>query len=420
LGFLTNCARTYGDVAAFRILNTPVYAVSKPEYIESVLSINSRNFVKGRSMRAAIPLLGQGLFTSEGARWLRLRKLNQPAFRKDRTQAYARATEESLLRMLGRWRNGDTLDIHGAMNDLTVQIVARALFGTDVESDTAEVGAALHSILEQIRAQMDYGLLIPPGFPTPGNLRMKRALARLDGIVYRIIRERRAAAHRTDDLLSTLLHPADADASLTDTELRDEVMTLLVAGHETTAVSLSWTWYLLSLHPDAEAGLTSEIASVAGGRPVTFDDLPRLRYAGRVVLESLRLYPPAWTTPRLAITDCRIGEFPVPRGTSITMSQWVMHRDPRYFERPSVFDPDRWAGGLLGRLPRFTYFPFGGGPRGCIGESFAMVEALLILVTIAQRFHLKHVGPEPVLPWPTLTLQPRGEVKMRIEQRGRG
>jgi cytochrome P450 len=288
----------------------------------------------------------------------------------------------------------------------------------DVESDTAEVGAALHSILEQFRAQMDYGLLIPAGFPTPGNLRMKRALARLDGIVYRIIRERRAAAHRTDDLLSTLLHPADADASLTDTELRDEVMTLLVAGHETTAVSLSWTWYLLSLHPDAEAGLTSEIASVAGGRPATFDDLPRLHYAGRVVLESLRLYPPAWTTPRLAITDCRIGEFPVPRGTSITMPQWVMHRDPRYFERPSVFDPDRWAGGLLGRLPRFTYFPFGGGPRGCIGESFAMVEALLILATIAQRFHLKHVGAEPVLPWPTLTLQPRGEVKMKLQQRG--
>jgi cytochrome P450 len=418
LGFLTNCARTYGDVAAFRILNTPVYVVSKPEYIESVLSINSRNFVKGRTMRAAFPLLGQGLFTSEGARWLRLRRLNQPAFRKDRTQAYARATEECLRRMVGRWRNGDTIDIHGAMNDLTVQIVAQALFGMDVESDTAEVGAALHSILEQFRAQMDYGLLIPAGFPTPGNLRMKRALARLDGIVYRIIRERRAAAHRTDDLLSTLLHPADADASLTDTELRDEVMTLLVAGHETTAVSLSWTWYLLSLHPDAEAGLTSEIASVAGGRPVTFDDLPRLHYAGRVVLESLRLYPPAWTTPRLAITDCRIGEFPVPRGTSITMPQWVMHRDPRYFEQPSVFDPDRWAGGLLGRLPRFAYFPFGGGPRGCIGESFAMVEALLILATIAQRFHLKHVGAEPVLPWPTLTLQPRGEVKMKLQQRG--
>ena len=322
--------------------------------------------------------------------------------------------------MVGRWRDGDTLDIHGAMNDLTVQIVARALFGLEVESDTAEVGTCLHSILEQFRAQMDTGLLIPPSFPTPGNLRMKRALAKLEGVVYRIIRERRASAHRTDDLLSTLLHPADSGECLTDTELRDEVMTLLVAGHETTAVSLTWTWYLLSLHPEVEARLASEIAGVIGGRPVTFDDLHRFRYVSRVVLETLRLYPPAWTTPRVALEDCMIGEFPVPRGASITMSQWVMHRDPRYFAEPSTFDPDRWADGLLARLPRFAYFPFGGGPRGCIGESFAMAEALLILVAIAQRFRLKRVGREPVLPWPTLTLQPRGKVRMRLEQRRGG
>jgi cytochrome P450 len=246
---------------------------------------------------------------------------------------------------------------------------------------------------------------------------MKRALARLEAIVARIIRERRASAHRRDDLLSILLNPADPAAGLTDADLRDEVMTLLVAGHETTAVSLTWTWYLLSLHPEKERLLAAEIYDAIGDRTVTLDDVPHLPYAGRVVLEALRLYPPAWTTPRVAAEDCMIGEFPVARGTSVTMSQWVMHRDPRYFDEPSEFDPDRWAGGLLGSLPRFAYFPFGGGPRGCIGESFAMAEALLILVTIAQRFRLKLIDREPVSPWPTLTLQPRGAIRMRLEQR---
>jgi cytochrome P450 len=419
LEFLTNCARTYGDMASFRILNVPVYLISRPDYIEMVLSTNSRNFVKGRTMRASLPLLGQGLFTSEGATWVRLRKLNQPGCRRDRLPTFAQSTLDIVRRTVGRWREGDTLDIHAAMNDLTVQTVARALFGLDVEADTIEVVNSLHEILEQFRAQLDTGLLLPPGLPTPGNLRMKRALARLEGIVARIIRERRASVHRTDDLLTTLLHPADSGGSLTDRELRDEVMTLLVAGHETTAASLTWTWYLLSLHPEVEVRLASEIAACIGDQPVTFDDLPRLPYAGRVVLEALRLYPPAWTTPRVALEDCMIGEFLVARGTSVTMSQWVMHRDPSYFAEPSVFYPDRWAAGLLERLPRFAYFPFGGGPRGCIGESFAMAEALLILITIAQQFRLRRIDQEPVMPWPTMTLQPRGAVRMRLEKQDR-
>jgi cytochrome P450 len=419
LGFLTECARTYGDVACFRILKVPVYLVSRPEYIENVLSANSRSFVKGRTVRGLVPLVGQGLFTSEGARWIRLRKLNQPGFRKDRLPSFAQAAVECTLRMAARWREGDTLDIHAAMNDLTVQIVARTLLGVDVDADAAEVGVCLHTILEQFRAQLDTGLLIPAAFPTPNNIRMKRALARLEGIVARIIRERRASPHRTDDLLSALLNPADEGARLSDRDLRDEVITLLVAGNETTAVSLTWTWYLLSSHPEVEERLALEIADVVGDRTVTLDDLPRLPYAGRIVLEALRLYPPAWTTPRVAVEDCMIGEFPVTRGTSVTMSQWVMHRDPRYFMEPSAFEPDRWTSGLLGRLPRFAYFPFGGGPRGCIGESFAMAEAVLILTTIVQRFRLKCAEPRPVLPWPTLTLQPRGAVRMKLEKQVR-
>jgi len=406
----------YGDVACFRILRVPVYLVSRPEYIERVLAAHGRQFVKGRTMRASAPLLGQGLFTSEGARWIRLRKLNQPGFRRDRLPAFAQTTVECTQRMAGCWRDGDTLDIHAAMNDLTVRIVARSLLGIDVEADGEEVGHCLHTVLEQFRAQLDTGLLIPSGFPTPGNIRMKRALQRLEGIVARIIRERRSSAQRADDLLSNLLYPADPSTALTEQELRDEVMTLLVAGHETTAVSLSWAWYLLSQHPEVEALMASEIAGTIGDRPATLDDVPRLPYIHRVLLEVLRLYPPAWTTPRLAVEDCMIGEFSVPRGTSVTMSQWVMHRDPRYFMDPLAFQPDRWATGLLAQLPRFAYFPFGGGSRGCIGESFAVAEAILILATIAQRFRLRHVDQGPVSPWPTLTLQPAGPVRMKVEK----
>jgi cytochrome P450 len=416
LEFLTHCVRTYGDTVSFRILRVPVYLLTRPDHIEIVLSTNSGSFIKGRLIRASL-LFGKGLFASDGAAWARLRKLNQPAFRRDRVTAYARATQDCARRMVGRWRDGDTFDIHAAMNELTVQIVSRALFGLDVEAYSAEVGACMHTVLEHFRAQVDTGLLIPQSFPTPGNLRMKRALARLEGIVHRIIRERRTSGRRTDDLLSSLLQPGDSGACLTDGELCDEVKTLLVIGNDTTAVTLTWMCYLLSQHPAVEERLASEIAAVIGDRPVTLEDVPRLMYASRILLESLRLYPPAWSIPRVAVEDCKIGELTVARGTSITVPLWVIHRDPRHFAEPDMFDPDRWADGFRERLPAFAYFPFGSGPRGCMGESFAMVEALLILVMIAQRFRLRRVDPEPVLPWPTLTLQPRGAVRMRLEQR---
>ncbi len=418
LGFFTSCAR-YGDVVLYRILRIPVYLVNRPEDIESVLSTNSRNFIKGRLVRGAVPLFGKGLFVSEGARWARLRKLTQPGFRRDRIPAYARAVQECARRMVGGWRGGDTLDIHGAMNNLTVEIVARALFGQDVEEDAAEISACLHVVLEHIRAQLDTGRLIPLGVPTPGNLRMKRALARLDAVVARIIERRRAPSGPSDDLLSRLLHPADPGTQLTAEDLRDEVVGLIVAGQETMAVTMTWTWYLLAHHPECEARLAAEIDAVIGSREVALEDLPRLTHALHVLLESLRLYPPAWTIPRSAAVDCVVGGFRVARGSSVNVSPWVVHRDPRYFVEPDVFNPDRWAGDLRERLPRYAYFPFGGGPRGCIGEPVAMVEALLILVTVAQRFRLRLTDREPVLPWPTLTLQPRGPVRMRLEPRSK-
>jgi cytochrome P450 len=419
LAFLSHCARTYGEVACFHILRTPVYLLSNPEHIASVLSTNSRSFVKGRSIRALYPLLGQGLFTAEGDRWLRLRKMNQPAFRPDRTGPFAAAVLDCTRRVAAGWRAGDTLDVYAVMNDLTVRIVARALFGMDFEGDAAEVGAALHSILKQFRSQLDTAMLIPAGFPTPGNLRMRRALRRMEDIVYRVIRERRAAALRADDLLSALMYPEDPATALNDRELRDEVMTFLVAGHETTAVALTWAWYLLSGHPEADSRLASEIDALIGNRPVSLDDLRGFAYARAVLLETLRLYPPAWTTPRVAIADCSIGDYSVPAGTSVTMSQWVMHHDPDFFPDPLGFQPDRWQGGLLTRLPRYAYFPFGGGPRGCVGEPLAMVEALLILITIAQRFRLRPASRQVIEPWPTLTLHPKGPVNMRIEERWR-
>ncbi len=416
LAFFSGCAQTYGDIARFHILKVPVYLVNRPEEVEKILSTNSRNFRKGRFIQALGPLMGRSLFTTEGAEWLRFRKANQPGFRRDRLPAFAEAVVECAGRMSGRWRDGDTIDIHASMNALTVQIAVRAFFGRDIDHEALDVGHNLHEILEHFSTQVDTGMLIPASIPTPANLRMKRAMARLNSFVDDTIRKRRASGERTDDLLSSLLFPDDSSPRLTDKELRDEVKTLLAVGNDTTASSLTWTWYLLSQHPQVAERLTVEIEAVVGDRNVTLDDLPRFRYAGRIVLESLRLYPPAWTTPRVSLEDGIIGGYPVRRGASITMSQWVMHRDPRYFPEPAVFNPDRWEGGLMERLPRFAYFPFSGGPRGCIGESFAMVEELLILLTIAQRFRLKLNRGVPVQPWPTLTLQPRGAVEMRLER----
>jgi cytochrome P450 len=273
-------------------------------------------------------------------------------------------------------------------------------------------------MLLELGANFRRTLFIPHWVPTPTNLRIKREIAFIENILFRIIQERRASGHDAGDLLSMLLQAQDEDGSrMTDRQLRDETITLFLAGHETTASTLSWTWWLLAKNPAVEAKLHAELDAVLSGRAPSLEDLPKLTYTGNVITESLRLYPAAWGLARVAIEDHELAGYPVKKGMGIAMAQWVVHRDPRWYDAPEDFRPERWGGDLLKRLPRFAYFPFGGGPRQCIGNTFAVMEATLLLATIAQKYRLRLVANHPVMPLASITLRPRHGVRVSLESR---
>jgi cytochrome P450 len=408
LAFYTRCAREYGDVVSFRLGPHRVVQLNHPDLVEHVLVTGNRHFNKNFfALRHLHAVLGNGLITSEGDFWLRQRRLAQPAFRRDQLAVYGDLMVACAERRLAGWRAGDTRDVHAEMMHLTLEIAARTFFDLDVTGDAADVGAAFEVVQDAFNEQVG-SLFVPPRWlPTPGNLRLRRAIARLGTVIQDLIRQRRADGRDRGDLLSRLLHARDEDGSgMTDRQLRDEAMTLLLAGHETTALALSWTWYLLAQHPEAEERLAAELRAVLGGRPPTVADLPRLAYAGRVLLESMRLYPPVYAIGREAREGCEVGGYRLPAGTAVLLCQWVLHRDPRFFVDPEKFDPDRWADGLAGRLPRYTYFPFSGGPRVCLGSTFAVQEALLVLATVAQRFHFTLAPGQRITPKPCITLRP--------------
>ena len=417
LEYFTTIAREYGDIAGLRILNFKTIFINHPDLIEEVLVTNARLYSKGRVLRANRHVFGEGLLTSEGDFWLRQRRLTQPAFHRARIASYAATMVEYAQRMMDGWRSGEERDAHGEMLRLTLQIVGKTLFDADVERDAQEVGKSLELLLE-IGANFRRTIFVPHWLPTPANLRVKREVARIEKIIYRIIGERRASGRDAGDLLSMLLAAQDEDGSrMTDKQLRDETITLFLAGHETTASTLSWTWWLLAQNPAAEAKLHAELDAVLGDRPPTLDDLPKLVYTGHVITESLRLYPAAWGLARLAVEDHEIAGYPVTKGMGVTMAQWVVHRDPRWYDAPEEFRPERWANDLLKRLPRFAYFPFGGGPRQCIGNTFALMEATLILATIVRKFRLRLVANHPVVPLASITLRPRHGVRVVLEAR---
>jgi cytochrome P450 len=417
LEYFTGIAREYGDIAGLRILNFKTIFINHPDLIEEVLVANARMYTKGRVLRANRHVFGEGLLTSEGDFWLRQRRLSQPAFHRARIASYAATMVEYAQRMMEDWRSGEERDVHREMLRLTLQIVGKTLFDADVERDAQEVGKSLELLLE-IGANFRRTIFVPHWLPTPANLRVKREVAQIEKIIYRIISERRASGRDAGDLLSMLLAAQDEDGSrMTDKQLRDETITLFLAGHETTASTLSWTWWLLAQNPAVEAKLHQELDAVLGDRTPTLDDLPKLVYAGHVITESLRLYPAAWGLARLAVEDHEITGYPVTRGMGVTMAQWVVHRDKRWYDAPEEFRPERWENDLLKRLPRFAYFPFGGGPRQCIGNTFALMEATLILATIARKFRLRLVADHPVVPLASITLRPRHGVRVRLESR---
>ena len=417
LEYFTGIAREYGDIAGLRILNFKTIFINHPDLIEEVLVTNARLYSKGRVLRANRHVFGEGLLTSEGEFWLRQRRLSQPAFHRARIASYAATMVEYAQRMMDGWRSGEERDVHREMLRLTLQIVGKTLFDTDVERDAQEVGKSLELLLE-IGANFRRTIFVPHWLPTPANLRVKREVAQIEKILYRIISERRASGRDAGDLLSMLLAAQDEDGSrMTDKQLRDETITLFLAGHETTASTLSWTWWLLAQNPAAEAKLHQELDAVLGERAPTLDDLSKLVYAGHVITESLRLYPAAWGLARLAVQDHEIAGYPVTKGMGVTMAQWVAHRDKRWYDAPEEFRPERWENDLLKRLPRFAYFPFGGGPRQCIGNTFALMEATLILATIARKFRLRLVPNHPVVPLASITLRPRHGVRVKLESR---
>src|SRR5713101_5900417 len=417
LEYFTKLAREYGDVAGIRVLNFKTIFINHPATIEEALVTNARKYTKGRVLRANRYVFGEGLLTSEGEFWLRQRRLAQPAFHRARIASYAATMVEYTRRMLDGWRGGEERDAHQEMMRLTLQIVGKTLFDADVERDAKDVGKSLEQLLE-IGANFRRTIFIPHWLPTPTNLRIKREIAQIEKILYRIIAERRASGRDAGDLLSMLLSAQDEDGSrMTDRQLRDEAITLFLAGHETTAITLSWTWWLLALHPQVEAKLHAELEAQLAGRAPAMEDLPQLPYLDRVLTESMRLYPPAWGMARMAVEDAEIGGYRIPKGAGISLAQWVVHRDPRWFENPEEFRPERWENDFAKKIPRFAYFPFGGGPRQCIGNSFAQMEAALILATIAQRFRLRLVPGHPVVPMPTITLRPKHGIRVTLEPR---
>ena len=417
LAVFTGWAREFGDIFYYRAGWIHVYFLNSPELIESVLVTNQQNFRKDRVIQNSRWFLGQGLLTSEGGEWLRQRRLSQPAFHRERLALYARIINGCAEEMLDSWKDGENRDVHQEMMQLTLRVVAKVLFSVDVKNESKEVAAALNLLMKHSSGAR---ILLPPWvryLPLPFLIRVRRAVRQLDEVVYRIIRERRRSENDNGDLLSMLMSARDEDGSrMTDRQLRDEVMTFLLAGHETTALSLSWAWYLLSGNQAVAVKLHEELARVLDGKNPSFEDLPRLCYTGAVVKESVRLYPPAWSLARTAAEDFEIGGYLVPAGSNVVMSQWIMHRDPRFFPSPEQFDPGRWFEEHTQRLPRFAYFPFGGGPRYCVGASFAMMEATLLLAAIAQRFRLRMVPGHKVVPLPSITLRPKYGIKMSLHQ----
>jgi cytochrome P450 len=419
LAFFVRCARDYGDVVALRFGHRRIFLVSRPDLIEQVLVGEARNVIKHFALRLNPLVLGKGLLTSEGDFWLRQRRLIQPAFNRDRLHAYGADMTAAAEQLSGEWRDGEERELLAEMMRLTLDIAARTLFGTDVRGDAEEVASALQVLQDAFLLRFGSLLPLPTWLPTPTNLRLRRAVARLDAILYGFIAQRRAEGDRgRHDLLSLLLHARDEEGGrMTDRQLRDEAMTLFLAGHETTALTLAWSWYLLGTHPEAEARLVDEARSVLGDRPATADDVPKLRYAEAVTLEAMRLYPPAYVIGREVVREFELGGYRVPRGMTILMPQWVVQRDPRYYDEPEKFRPERWLEGLAGRLPRYAYFPFGGGPRLCIGNGFAMTETTICLATLIRRWRCELVPGHPVVPVPTFTLRPQFGIKAVVRRR---
>lgn len=417
-----DAADRYGDVVHLKAGPYHGFLLSAPADIKHVLQDNARNYHKSPLYERLRDSLGNGLLTSEDSFWLRQRRLAQPAFHRQRLVAMAETMVACTEQMLERWEQtasaGTIVDIVEEMMGLTQAIIVRTMFSTDLGM-TAEIVNRTWPIINRRIGETFWSTKLETTLPLPANRRFWRALNELDSVVYRIIAERRQTGRDEPDLLSMFLAARDDEtgAGMTDRQLRDEVMTMLLAGHETTSLALSWTYYLLSQHPDVERGITDEVDRVIGsGRP-SFSHVDRLTRIRQTLEESLRLYPPAWGFSRLSLGDDEVAGYRVPKGSIVFLIPFVIHRRPKLWPDPDRFDPDRFAPEQESARPRFAYIPFGGGPRGCIGNQFAMLEAQLIVASIAQRFRVELVPGQEIRPEPLITLRPKPGIRAVIRQR---
>jgi cytochrome P450 len=423
LKLLHDGARDHGNVVRFRFGIYAYVLVSGVSEIQHVLVKNQKNYTKSRNYQGLKLVLGDGLLTSEGERWRRQRRLAQPAFHVQRLRGLATSMAGLTTETIERWKalpeTGRTLDMHGEMMRLTFRIVGKTLCSADVEGDAQAIGKAMTVAMQFANDYIEQFQLIPPWLPLPKNIRFQRARKTLDALVYRLIEEHRRKGDHEGDLLGMLMSVTDEEGggAMTPAQLRDEVLTLVLAGFETTANALTWTLYLLARHPEVARKLEEEAIRVLGGREATFEDLPRLEYTERVLSEAMRLYPPAWCFERQTVQADEIGGYAIPRGTTIAICPYVLHRNPMYWEAPDAFDPDRFLPERSTERSRFAYLPFGDGPRICIGKGFAMMEMKIVLAMLAGAFQLRLASAEQVEVDPRITLRPKNGMRMTLTPR---
>jgi cytochrome P450 len=418
IGFLKKLA-VLGDVSSFRIANQQAYLVNNPDLVRDVLIVNAHKFIKGRALQRAKSLLGEGLLTSEKEFHLRQRRLAQPAFHRARINGYATSMIEYAQKMSEQWEDGETADLSKEMMRLTLWIVGKTLFSADVESDAEDVGEVMTILVESFDLMMlpfsEYFEMLP----LPSSRRLRKSRIKLDEIIYGFINERRKTGEDKGDLLSMLLLSEDEDGSkMTDKQVRDECLTIFLAGHETTANAMTWTWMLLAQNPEIEAKFHAELDQVLDGRAPTPEDYPKLKFTEQILAESMRLFPPAWILGRMATEDHEFDGFEIKKDSLVLISMYLMQRDPRYWENPEIFDPSRWETQSVKEAGnKFIYFPFGGGIRRCIGEQFAWMEGVLLLATLGKDWKLNLVPNQKIETQPLITLRSKFGMKMTFERR---
>jgi cytochrome P450 len=423
LKFYVKYQKKFGDVVKFKaIFGFSWYLVTDPAGIERVLQTNQANYRKAPVMTKALSLvIGNGLVISEGDFWRRQRRLMQPAFHRQRLAMLAETMQDSAAETAKRWetgfiKDGEPFEITREMTDLTIKIAAETLFGADVSTDSTRFANALQTALEHVNFKMIKSpFSVLDYLPTARNRRFKRAMTTLDEVVQKIIAERRKSEADKGDLLSMLMLARDEETgeAMNDAQLRDEVLTLLIAGHETTASALSWMWLLLAKNKTQFKILRSELDDVLAGKPAALDDLPRLAYTRAVFDETQRLYPPAWGIPRQAVDADDLCGYQIEAGKMVVVSQYIAHRHPDFWENPEAFEPARFLPENAANRPLFAYFPFGGGARKCIGNHFALMEAQIITATLAQRFAPEFAGDDPDLD-PTFALRPKNGLRLKF------